>query len=69
MVSTILRDYTIKGTTLGTSLYVIFDTTTKTLMEAELGCQFNKKKHIVRAQVSINSKGKRFIAMWFEKKK
>ena len=69
MVSTIIRDYDIEATVLGSSVYSIFDTTTKTLMEEDLGEKFDKEKHVIRAQVSINSKGKRFIALWFEKKK
>jgi hypothetical protein len=69
MVSTIIRDYDIEATVLGVSVYAIFDTTTKTLLEEDLDGKFDREKHLIRAQVSINSKGKRFIAMWFEKKK
>lgn len=69
MTSTIIRDYQIEATVLGVSLYAILDTTTKTIMEEDLGVKFDKDKHVIHAQVSINSKGKKFIALWFEKKK
>jgi len=69
MVSTTIRDYEIEATVLGSSHYAILDTTTKTIMEEDLGEKFDREKHIIHAQVSVNSKGKKFLALWFEKKK
>ena len=69
MVSTIIRDYEINATDLSGSLYALLDTTTRTILEEDLGEKFDKEKHVIRAQVSVNGKGKRFIALWFIKKK
>lgn len=69
MVSTIIRDYDIVGTDINGSLYALLDTTTRTILEEDLGEKFEKGTHLIRAHVSVNSKGKRFVALWFEKKK
>lgn len=53
----------------GASDYLLLDQNMKELLSADLGEPFDRDKHNVRVQISLNKKGGRFVAFWFEKKK
>lgn len=68
MARTVISKLETESVTFGGSDYLLLSTNMKEILSTNLKEPYDKEKHKIIIETSVNKKGQRFVAFWFAKK-